>query len=256
MLHNDTRLKERVLVMGSWGTGKSATWCSIAKWLNQGKSENQVFVLDTDNAVDRMVWGEPYEDTVIGYDIAEWTDFRDSIDKARKAANPNMQDWLVIDMADKAWEYVQQFYIEQAFGKEADSFFLEWKKQDKSGSPLAGDYGTNWQVINQLYNAFMGKVIRFPGHVLACTPVDQLQQSKGEIKESQETIKTYGRFGIKPKGQKALGHQFHTLLLCQQKSSKGWTYTTVKDRKRTELKGEDVSDFVTSYLVKVGGWKL
>lgn len=253
MLHTDQRSLERILLMGSWGTGKSEAWCSVAKWLHTGKSENQVFVLDTDNASDRLVEGQPWEDQVIPYDLFDWDDYTSNIDKVRKAANPNRQDWLVLDMADKAWEKVQDYYIEKTSGKGAATFFLEWKKANEKGSPLAGDYGANWQVINKLYAEFMGKVTRFPGHVLACTPGDSINQKE---EKSKEVLDTYGRFGVKPRGQKALGHQFHTLILTQQKGKGEWIYTTVKDRKRVELSNEKVTDFVTSYLVKIGGWKL
>jgi hypothetical protein len=239
--------------MGSWGTGKSEAWCAIAKWLAQGKSENVLHVLDTDQAVDRLVEGQPYEAKVQPYDLFEWDDYINSIEKATKAAHPNRSDWLVLDMADKAWEKVQDHYIEKAFGRSADEHFLQWKTAGNSGSPLAGEYGANWQVINKLYANFMGKLTRFPGHVLACTPVDSINAKE---EKSKEVLDTYGRFGAKPRGQKALGHQFHTLLLTQQKSKGEWVYTTVKDRKRAELAGEKVADFVTSYLVKVAGWKL
>lgn len=253
MLHTDAKSLERILLMGSWGTGKSEAWCSVAKWLAQGKSENKVFVLDTDNAVDRLVEGSSYENQVVTYDLFDWDSYTNGIDSARKLANPNRQDWLVLDMADKAWEKVQDHYITKAFGKEADEYFLQWKSGGNSGSPLAGEYGANWQVINKLYANFIGKITRFPGHVLACTPVDAINAKE---EKSKEVLDTYGRFGAKPRGQKALGHQFHTLILTQQKGKQDYIYTTVKDRKRAELSNEKVTDFVTSYLVKVAGWKL
>lgn len=244
-LHTDNRSRERILMLGSWGTGKSEAWCSIAKW-----TPGKIFVLDTDNAIDRLVEGQAWEDKVHGYDLVSWEDYTSSMEDAMKLATRD--DWLVIDMVDKAWEEVQNYYIQQAFGKDAATFFLQWKTDAGKGSPLAGEYGANWQVINKLYSGFIGKVARFPGHVLACTPVDSINRDQ---EKSKEVLDTYGRFGCKPRGQKALGHQFHTLLLAGHKGN-DYIYTTIKDRKRTELKGEVVTDFVTSYLVKVAGWKL
>lgn len=250
-LRTEANARERILMIGSWGTGKSEAWCSIAKWLDQTKAEGQLYVLDTDNAVDRLIEGQPWADRIIPFDLFEWDDYIKAITEARSKGKRD--DWLVVDMVDKAWEEVQNFYIQEAFGKDAASFFLQWKTDNGKGSPLAGEYGANWQVINKLYSSFIGKVARFPGHVLACAPVDQVNR---EQEKSKEILDTYGRFGVKPRGQKALGHQFHTILLALSKGKSGYAYTTIKDRKRTELSNEDVVDFVTSYLVKVAGWKL
>lgn len=252
-LHTESRSLERILMMGSWGSGKSEAWCSIAKWLAQGKSENLVYVLDTDMAVARLVEGQSYEDKVVGYDLFDWSDFMDSIEKVRKSANPNRQDWLVVDLVDKAWEEVRNDFVRQVHGKNAEDFFLEWKKSGANKPAIGGDYGADYAIINPRYAAFMGQVQRFPGHVLCCTPVDAINR---DTEKSKEILETYGRFGVKPRGQKALGHQFHTLLLANQKGPKEWVYTTIKDRKRDQLSNEKVADFVTSYLVKVAGWKL
>ncbi len=250
-LRTESNSRERILMMGSWGTGKSEAWCAIAKWLEQTKAEGKLYVLDTDNAVDRLIEGQSYENKVIPYDLLEWQDYKAAIAEARDKGTRD--DWLILDMADKPWEEVQNYYIEQAFDKDAAEFFLQWKTDNGKGSPLAGEYGANWQVINKLYSSFIGKVARFPGHVLACTPVDQVNK---EQEKNKEILDTYGRFGVKPRGQKALGHQFHTILLTLNKGKDQYAYTTVKDRKRAQLSNEPVVDFVTSYLVKVAGWKL
>jgi hypothetical protein len=68
-------------------------------------------------------------------------------------------------------------------------------------------------------------------------------------------------YGQKPAGQKELPFQFHTLLLAGKTTTPAtqqtnYTLTTVKDRERVELKGAEVKNFTTDYLVNVGGWKV
>jgi hypothetical protein len=153
---------------------------------------------------------------------------------------------------------VQDFFIEEQFGKDADDFFLQARKANAAGHPLASDYGSNWTVINKLYSRWIGQVIRWAGHVYAATPAQQVAESNssGRGGDSREIRETFGRYGVKPTGQKALGFQFHTVLLLQSPSRDQWTLTSVKDRSRELQQATPMFDFVASYMVPVGGWTM
>ena len=70
-----------------------------------------------------------------------------------------------------------------------------------------------------------------------------------------QTKEMYGRFGMKPVGNKHLGYQARTVLLFQRFGEQR-VMTTVKDRERVELQGAPIGDFSISYLKTVGNWAL
>lgn len=250
-----SKAKERILLFGREGTGKTYAWCTIANWLRRTDTPGHFYAIDTDMAVGRMADAWPdFESNVTWGDAADWPDYGKLLDSY--IASGTEHDWLVVDLIDKAWDAVQNYFIEQVHGKAADEWFLEFRSAGKSGHPLAGEFGINWSVINKLYSAWIGRVLRFPGHVLCCAPADTLQgvTGQGAGRSDPEAIEIFGRLGVKPKGQKSLGHQFHTILLMTTKRD-GWACTTAKDRSRERLTNSPMSDFVLNYLVPVGGWQ-
>lgn len=256
-MYPTSNARERILLFGKEGTGKTHAWNTWAAWYRRTNTPGRFYVLDTDNAVDRMsdAYGEDYRENVQASDAYVWDDYITLVNDAYTSGTKD--DILVVDLIDKAWDAVQDYYIEQTTGKEPGAWFLEFRKEGGKGSPLAGEFGINWQIINKLYSAFIGKVIRFPGHVICCAPSDTIQQpdSSGKGGDSKDILETFGRFGVKAKGQKALGHQFHTVLLTTSKQD-GWGITTVKDRSRERVKNQTMTDFVLNYLRPIGGWEI
>lgn len=248
-----TQGRERILIIGGFGAGKSFTWSKIADWAVKRDYPGRVFVLDTDMAIDRMAvaFPEAFAAKVIGHDVFEFQDLHAGYDKFRNGATKD--DFLVVDMVDKAWNLAEEHYIDQIFKKSTDNYFLEARKKNADGSPLDG--WKDWGVINKVYNGWMiNKVMRWPGHLICIAPAEPVI-SEGKMQDSPELQGLFGRFGVKPKGQKALGFQFHTVLLFQA-TKDTWKYSTIKDRSRPIAKGEEMKDFVANYLVKVAGWKL
>lgn len=249
-----TQGRERILLMGGYGVGKSFAWAKIADW-NFRRNGGKVFVLDTDMAFDRMAieFPEAFEAKCVPFDLAEWSDYNSCLADAYKQNDGSKENWLVVDLVDKAWEAVQQYYIDQVFAKSMDSYFLEARKRNISGNPLDG--WQDWSVINRLYQAWIMKVLRWPGHVLCAAPAEPVIMD-GKNADSEEVRNTFGRLGVKPKGQKSLAFQFHTVLYLQQSRGDKFVMNTVKDRSRELLKKKEFTDFVAAYLAPVAGWKL
>ena len=241
------------MLIGPWGAGKSTAWAKINDWLRRTESPGKLYVVDTDRAAARVAPDLP-DDQV--REVYEWDEYLEAVTHFRSIATPD--DFLVVDLISKAWDEVQAYYVEEAFGKKASSFFLEAKKGGQDGSPLSGAYGSNWQVINKLYNDFITPVFRFPGHVLACSPADPVSQPdrQGKGGDSAEILDAFGRFGVKPAGQKMLGFQFLTVLLMNAPRQGHYTYTTIKDVNRPAQQNHPVTDFVMDYLKEVAGWSL
>jgi hypothetical protein len=248
---------ERILSMGMWGAGKTHAWTTLSKWYRETNTPGIFHVLDSDNTSLRSLDNTGnWEENVVRADVSEWTDLTGWTDKYTETAVTG--DWLVIDSIDAAWSLVQDYYISEQFGQDSADFFLAARKANQSGHPLASDYGSNWQVINRLYQRWIMKVIRWPGHVYAATPAQQVTQpnQSGKGGDSKDIRDAFGRYGMRPAGQKNLGFQFHTVLLMASPSKDQYTVTSVKDRSRELLVNQPVSDFTIQYLCGTAGWEL
>lgn len=182
-------------------------------------------------------------------------DFPMILDTARQVApKVGPRDWLVMDPMGTTWPAVQSWFINELHGVDDDEYFMAVRKAKldanaKKGSPLAPFEGfMDWPVINRKYARLVNVLFKTQGHLYLTAE----QASLGE-KESRETSALFGPYGVKPAGQKALGHAPSTVLWCR-KSAAGYTVTTVKDRDRGELENEEVNDLGIDYLVKIAGW--
>lgn len=242
--------RERIMSFGGAGAGKTSDWISIADHYGQMTNPPGRFhVIDTDYTTERSLGAHPDAVKAIAkvWMAPEWEDYIKAKDTIAKIAKPN--DWLVLDMISPTWEMVQEYYIERIFGKEYDEFFLKAREQNAKGNPLDGF--KDWGVINKMYRSQVANtILRAPCHVFVTASAAALSADL----ESKEVRQLFGKFGVKPVGQKHNPHLFHTVLWKQNPKPKQWTLTTIKDRERPEQLGTNVGNFAEDYLVKVGGW--
>lgn len=257
MLISNSAAPERILAMGLWGSGKTHAWVTIAERYRATGTPGHFYVLDTDNTSARSLESTPgWEANVTRIDVWDWKDLTENTVKFFESATKD--DWLIVDSIDKPWSLCQDYFIEMQFGVDATDFFVQARAANVKGHALASDYGSNWTVINKLYSKWIGQLIRFPGHVYVATPVQQINQGdqSGKGGDSREVKETFGRYGVRPAGQKNLGFQFHTVLLMQSPSKDEWTVTSVKDRSRELLIASPLFDFPMQYLCGIGGWQV
>jgi hypothetical protein len=185
------------------------------------------------------------------YRFAEWAPaarrFRDLITK---------DDWLVLDLADKAWSGAQSHFWKLLAG--GDSLAEMKLREMKKPGTLSGDHGKNWDVIKNFYFEFMQAVMNAPCHIMLVTAEKQVIRGVTD----EESVAEFVQHGAYPAGQAAMRGSVHTVVRCiEARVGEDWRYTTVKERgpigrpKRPYLKGEKVDDFVRTYLMKVAGWK-
>lgn len=256
-LHPNLAIPERILTLGPAGSGKTTNWLDIAKWAERTKSDSQFYVLDTDFAAERMLTG--YADCAhrihisVGYDWADYLEFqRMVLEKARP------QDWVIIDFIGNAWVAVQQNFTEQVFNKDIGDYFLEVRKQlDKKASSLGALEGwTDWQVINPMYKKWVNPLL-FKGRYNVYATAKSTQLSGGnKPTEDSQTRSLFLPYGVKPEGQKDLPYQFHTVLLTTRDGRGTRTLTSIKDRERVELKGQELNSFTLDYLKAVANWEI
>jgi hypothetical protein len=242
------------LSFGPAGSGKTTAWLDIAKWSARTGSPARFFVLDTDFSVGRMVGSYPEIhntlDLSTGYD---WKDYE--LFQKRVLQHATADDWVIVDFVGAAWSAVQESFVQQVFHQDIGNYFLQARKTLSAGAALDG--WTDWSVINNMYYQWVRPLL-FKGryHVYATAQTDQLSSDKKPTEDSQ-TRGLLLPFGVKPKGQKELVYQFHTLLLTGRDPRTGTrTITSIKDRERTEVSGQAVNSFTLDYLKAIAGWEL
>lgn len=248
--------RERILYMGPFGCGKTTSWLNIAKWSQATGSPARFYVIDTDNALEAMLEpGTQYAelDYRVGGNVEwvsayEWPEY----EAALKVFGPRAthDDWFIIDFVSPAWEAVQNFYVSEIFKADSADFFLEARKNMKGGNPLDG--WKDWQYINRLYKGWINNYLhKIAGHKFLTAQADVIRET-----DDKGLRAVFGAHGVRPKGQKELGHQTHTVILGSVSARSGVSMTTVKDRERPKANDLVVNEFTIDYLVNVAGWTL
>lgn len=269
--------RERILGFGVQGVGKSNNILTLARrcptdtfWVVDNDYNSYMRLLETDFvdiAQRPPIVAEPprYKDVqvqVVGnvvifdLDVDAWEPYTPIIGQVVRTQKRD--DWLVVDSMTPTWDAVQGWFSEKVFDKGIEDYFLEVRiakekaKKDKDPSTLGAFEGwIDWPVINKQYSAFYSVLLKCPGHIYMTA-----ETSKIEKDEAKEVKGMFGSYGVKPKGQKRLGHIPMTVLLLSKDRAGSWYMTTVKDRGRRELVNEPVTDFAVDYMMKVAGWQM
>jgi hypothetical protein len=272
-LHPTEPAPERILAMGPAGSGKTTNFLNIVRMAKATKSESRFHVLDSDFAMDRMISGYPeIPYSIFGdsnfqnpnailtiYPVFEWMEYVRALNEIHLKARPG--DWVSVDFISNAWSAVQEYYVMQVFHQDIAEYFLQARKEldDKAKTFNALEGWMDWNVINPLYRKWVNTLLYKGRYHVYCTAMtDQLSSEKKPTEDAQ-TRQLLAKFGVKPVGQKHLPFQFHTLLLTGRKVTPLENYrtiTTVKDRERSEVSGQEVKSFTNDYLVNVAKWGL
>jgi hypothetical protein len=252
-------MRERIIVMGGYGSGKSKAWCEVGAWYRRTNTPGKLYVIDTDNGAAEVsldAYDNWEENTIV--EVA-W-DFNEYTSAARKFREVGTKDdWLIVDMYDKVWDKAQAEYSRRVHGTEIDDWFIQYRADHDSGHPFSGDWGVHWTAINRLYQErWMSEVLRWPGHILVCTKAKDVQQPNKDGKggDKPELRALMGKFPIKPGGQNDTAFSFHTILWLFEKQQGNWGVTTIRDREREQLTYQKLTNFVGDYLMGVAGWTI
>lgn len=257
MLNNPLGVSERILAFGPQGSGKTANVLMVAKFAKLSGSDAIFYIADTDAALPRMLIGQYAGlDNLRIIPCYVWSDLEKF---GFTVASARPQDWVSVDFIGSAWQMVQDHFTREVFNQSPGNYFLEVRRKQGSdtGSSLGAFEGwVDWPVINALYRQTVHPILfQSQANVYATAKVDDLSDPRKPTEDST-TRQLFQRFNVKPVGQKDLPYQFHSVLLTGRDASGGFTLNTIKDREREEVRGLVVGNFVTDYLVKIGGWKL
>ena len=247
--------RERILTFGVQGVGKSNAILTVARKCPDIKFH----VIDTDysesyaRALDSEYEGlENVEITRVSPD--DWENMIPAIEAI--SAKMNADDWLIFDSMSPTWEAVQEWFIEKVHGQDIDDYFMEvrMKKENTKGKDSkalgALEGWMDWPVINKVYFKLYKRLMSIPGHLYMTA-----EQTGVNDDEGREIKGLFGPYGVKPKGQKKLGHLPQTVLLFTKNRAGEYAVTTIKDRNRAELENQPIDDFMRDYMVKVAGWR-
>ena len=253
MLQPPPGIRERILGMGGFGSGKTTMYLNIAKWSQETGSDARFYVIDTDKAVSHMLSVPTSQyaglQNIILTEVSDFPEYVDALNVANAAIRPGL-DWLCVDFASQAWEAAQEHYVSEIYKSGMSEFFLQQAKLRGGDSPLDG--WKDWGVINRLYKDFSSRVLKCEGHVFMIAGAKALGD-----KEDRSVRALFGSHGVRPTGQKHLGHIPHTVLLTRVATPGEVYLTTIKDRERPPLDGAtQLNEFAIDYLVTVAGWKL
>lgn len=258
-LRPSIRPRERILVFGTAGTGKSTGILEVAR-----KCPTDTFyVADSElTNYDRLLATAFTDlDNVQVTPVSEWTEWVEFVAKTNSVMGPD--DWQVVDMMTPTWDAVQSWFIDQVHGVDIEEFFIEKRKAmqkirdaakpgqqtPKGFSAINGEDG-DWQVINKQMFRLYNEMLKCPGHTYWCAEQDKIGKD-----DDKEVKAAYGAYGIKPKGQKKLPHVPATSIWLTKSRVGNWAMTTIKDRGRVEVEDEPLENFARDYLMKIAGWR-
>jgi len=253
-------VRERILTMGGMGSGKSYQWLKMAEALIPTGAK--FYVMDTDNAIPFMLGTQFLKlmpengGNVYVKPAFDWPSYNEALEWSLKFAKDD--DWIVCDMVDNAWASVQRYFIGEVFDKDIGQYLLEVrKKAQQSGKPIkslmreAMKGWVDWPVVNKLYEDWILPIVyRAKCHVYMATKAQPVTP------EDDPSVKlAFGELGVRPTGQKNLGHQCHTCLLMIYGGKDIWSITTAKDRGgRKYFTKTRLISLYDQYLVAKAGW--
>jgi len=249
------RGRERILVMGDQGTGKSATVLSIVL----GCPQSWVDVIDTDYNWEVMADGAPENLRIHEIDDDDFPGLLAKIREASKGATRD--DWLVLDSITPSFLACQEHYVKITSASTKAKAAARFPNAPGSSPPMISctDGPKRRRPPYPMYFELYKLLMKYPGHVLCIAEAKDLGS---QDEKDPELMHVFGRIGRKPAGQKGMPYKFHTIIYMIQKGREKYAFSNIKDRESLEYTREKVSaqemtkyGFVKDYLVAIAGWK-
>lgn len=252
-----SRLREKFLIIGGAGSGKTTAPLSMMWWAKQSDDDRKCYWLDTDDESILHVLNEPKYEGMLAEEggnlhvssAYKWDDYVRFTEETMKVVKRG--DVIVIDFISHAWKAVQNDYLENEVKKKRSEALLDAARKGLSGWELYSvDF--NWQIINPRYFEWIDPLLIASGAHIFMIAEEEVINQKRPSDDDVAHMREFGNF--KAVGQKKLPHQCRTFLRFQH-LARGRVMTTMgKDRARPMLQAVDLSDFYKDYMCKVAGW--
>ncbi len=256
-----SEVAERIALIGNYGVGKTEAWVGWAYWMRQTETPGTVFVVncERDGSVQRA--NERFPDwraNIEFTDVNSWTELTSTTKLYTGIASEG--DLIVIDGADKPWEWVRDLFVETENRKAGHIL-----NEDDPFATLP-EVDMDWAgAINPAFFRWFNSLIvgAQPAHLLLVGPSQPLkvQTERSAWGDAKETLDLFSSFGVRWAGQKRLGFDMQTLLLAEiVKGNK--VVSTMKDAggreylNKVAVSSVEEGGFVFGYLVGCAGWSL
>lgn len=269
------RARERVLVYGGEGVGKTAGILFLARRL---PAEVNVWGVDTDGAFLPLL-EEEFADLPVGewhggegldarggtgatinvWRVDEWTEIVEALAWTTKKSNTD--DWVVLDSTSDMWDDCIGFFTRKLCGDDLPGFLVDWrmrvgqdkaKKQGTQGSLIEDGL---YDYVNPTWNQEVGRRTKKGRcHVYMTSQAGPT----GHPKEDQQSKSVYEQYGWKPRTNKRIGFDARTVILLGKTKTGKRTWSVVKDWARESQglpTGEQYEDLAREYLFKRAGWR-
>lgn len=251
------KFRERQLLMGGGGAGKtSAALSQIQASRLPGHVIENDYSFAWSRALDTDFDGMQDQVEVIEV-MPDWDTFIDGLEAVVKEHQDDKERWLVIDSVSPTWEWVQSWYSNLANGNSLSRHMAELRRDADSTKDYQAALADtmNWPAVKSEYNRLWKAIMTWKGHLILTAEAKSI---KGE--RDSDLVRLYGPVGFKPVGEARLHHVTSTTLFLEH-ATKGWAFTSIKDRNRAEVERKVVDSledggFSTSYLREVAGWQL
>jgi len=246
-------MKERILLMGGPGTGKSHQLIKVCEFLKEKSAK--IYCIDCEDKLEATLLGMGYRVETEGthlfvpelnihlYIANFWEELKETQKEIDEKANPN--EWIMVDRIDLTWPSVQRYYTRRKYQETlAERLIHQAEKIKKPAMFIPRFDQGDWQPVNEEYDTFiLGILYKQRCNVLLTAGIRASDSTPYDI---------FGNIGVVPRGQKELPHQPHsTFLLFQTKKGRdiSWYITTAKDLpNRPYFDDEELLDFSLQYL--------
>lgn len=248
--------RERILVYGTEGSGKTSAWLSIANLYQAQEMPNRFYVLDTEDSVPRSMSNRYTH--LENVHITGANRFNEYIEWAEYLQEVVQEgDWVVADSGSSGYEAATAYYLEKRYSQSRAVYELEHLLAGNKGPAI--DPG-DWVNIRNLFLYWWKNLVTvrlsedFGIHVFATGEAKQLLEHYDAKKADTSAWLDYHEVGWRPDGHQKWPYTMHTVAYMKRSSS-AWWCRTMKDRER-ETGNFKVNDFAIDYLLSVAGWEI
>lgn len=258
--------KEAILTFGVNSAGKTRSWTTIRKWYEITETEGHFYVLATETdqvlrTAEGYLDGTPGNNffsnlTISGYDSANnvWTPETpttyDTLVAATQKILADAQpgDWVIVDSIGLAQTWARDVW----FGAEKGMSYRDFVG---SGRKMKEVKPADWDTMAGLYKDWYAPIRDSYLHKFAVARMAEIRPEGEWADKDKNILRMFGPHGVKPDGEKNLGFDWQSVLLCNR-ARDGWRISTVDDPEREYLDDKPIADFVTDYLMPVAGWSV
>lgn len=254
-LESPHQFAERILLFGGGGVGKTNTPLNIMSHMAHG----EMYVIESDYslAYERAL-ATDFQDIEHRVQVfapgPDWTPFIEAFESCVSTGDPNV-DWITVDPVGGSYDWVQEWSLDQQYGRDLPSVMVELKKQygaDAKAYAAALSDMINWNLVKKEYSRFWKAIQKWKGNLILVAEAKAVRNNE----KDDETKMLYGPLGFQPVGHATLKHVASTTLFLDHPKRGQWRMTTIKDRNREEMDKEPVDDFGIDYLQQVAGWSV